>query len=197
MHFLTYETYTKCLGLLELKQTATAYYNKAKWYMGQEMPTFQDHISNAYHTSGAAGVFTTIFLGMEFASRDAFDWLMSEPKIVVAGGLLTRHMNDIGSYEREHEQGVFRTRVDCYMIENGVSIQETLDKFLEFAEDEWKTINKEWIVSSVPRHWMKPILNYARVQDTTYKGGEDLFSDPGKGSGQYHIVALFVDPIVI
>ncbi|KAG8370960.1 hypothetical protein BUALT_Bualt13G0037500 [Buddleja alternifolia] len=193
----TYEsTHTKCFGLLEHKQTANAYYKKAKWYKGGEMPTFEDHISNGYHASAAAVILTAIFLGMESASKEAFDWLMSEPQIVVAGGFITRHMNDIGSYEREHEEGVFPTPVDCYMIENGVSKQEALDKIHEFVEDQWKTINKEWVVSCVPRHWMKPALNYARVQDASYKGGKDMFTSPEEGLGQ-DIFALFVNPIVI
>ncbi|KAG8370941.1 hypothetical protein BUALT_Bualt13G0035600 [Buddleja alternifolia] len=180
-----------------LKNLATAYNKKAKWYMGGEIATFQDHISNGHRASGAPVVFTGFFLGMESASKEAFDWLLSEPKIVEAGGLLTRHMNDVSTYEREHDEGVFPTPVDCYMIENGVSKREAMDKILEFAEDQWKIINKEWIVSSVPRHWMKPILNYARMQVAAYKGGDDLFTDPENGAGQDQIAALFVDPIVI
>ncbi|KAG8371181.1 hypothetical protein BUALT_Bualt13G0060300 [Buddleja alternifolia] len=191
------KTYGVSYVIEALKILATAYYKKAKWYMGQEMPTFEDHVSNGHRASGAAVVFAGMFMGMESASKEAFDWLMSEPKIVEAAGLLTRHMNDISTYDREHEEGVFPTPVDCYMIENGVSKQEALDKIFEHAEDQWKTINKEWIASTVPRHWMKPILNYARIQDATYKGGKDLITDPMDGSGQDQIVALFIDPIVI
>ncbi|KAG8370957.1 hypothetical protein BUALT_Bualt13G0037200 [Buddleja alternifolia] len=180
-----------------LKQLATSYYKKAKWYMGQETPTFQDHISDGPIGSAAVVVLMAFFVDMESASEEAFDWVTSVPKIVEAAGLLTRRRNDTSTYEREHEQGQFPTAIDCYMIENGVSTQEALDKFLEFAEDDWKDINKEWVLSCVPRHWMKPVLNYSRIQDATYKDGEDLLTDPEKGSGQDHIVTLFVDLIVI
>ncbi|KAG8370943.1 hypothetical protein BUALT_Bualt13G0035800 [Buddleja alternifolia] len=82
-----------------LEQLATSYYKKAKWYMGQKTPTFQDHISDGPIGSAAVVVLMAFFVDMESASKEAFDWVTSVPKIVEAAGLLTRRRNDTSTYE--------------------------------------------------------------------------------------------------
>nr|QNC49769.1 terpene synthase 1 [Leucophyllum frutescens] len=179
-------------------QLAKAYHKKAKWYTGEEMPTFEDHVSNGAVLSTIYVLLSSFYIGTESASEEAFVWLINRPTIVDAVGLLGRYVNDIGTYERECKGGqLSTTAIDCYTRENGVSREETLNKFLEFAEDTWMTINKEWVTAScVPRDIMRPVLNLGRVGDTTYKGGTDGYTDPESGLEQ-DIFALFLKPIDI
>nr|QIQ56001.1 putative terpene synthase 10 [Eremophila drummondii] len=180
-----------------MKQLAVGYLTKAKWYKGQEMPRFEDHIANAVIVGGCDAILSACYMGMESATEEAFDWLKTVPKIVAASNNMVRFMNDIGSYEREQRTGQFPTTVDCYMLENGASKQESLNKLLEFAEDAWKTVNKEWVTNAcAPKPLMKAALNYARCVHVTYGAGLDGFTDSEKGLGPY-IAALFVDPIDI
>nr|QIQ56006.1 5-hydroxyviscidane synthase 3 [Eremophila lucida] len=180
-----------------IKRMARGYHQKAKWFKGQEVPTFEEHMSTGVYVGGAEATLAIVFMDLEAASEEAVDWLKPEPPIVTAASLLNRYMNDRCTYEREQRTGQFPTAVDCYKIENAVSTEEALDKFIEFAEDAWKTINKEWVASrTAPRHFMKLALNYARGVHVTYRRGADGFTEPEKGL-ESDIVTLLVDPIII
>nr|QNC49770.1 terpene synthase 2 [Leucophyllum frutescens] len=189
-------SYAASYALELLKLLPGAYLKKAKWYKGQEVPTFEDHTSIGAIVGGCNVLISPIFMNLASGSEEAVDWLKREPAIVVAASLLLRFFNDICTYEREQRTGQFPTAVDCYKIENGLSTQETLHKFIEFSEDQYKTINKEWVASRVPRQFMKPALNYARAVYVTYGRNADGFSEPQKGI-ESDIVALLVDPITI
>nr|QIQ55991.1 putative terpene synthase 5 [Eremophila denticulata subsp. trisulcata] len=191
-------SYAASYAIEAMKRIARGYHKKAKWYKGQEVPTFEDHMSNGVIVGGTDAIFSATFMNLEsVASEEAVDWLKREPTIVVAASLLIRHMNDICTYEREQRTGQFPTAVDCYKIENALSTEEALDKFIEFAEDKWKTINKELVASrTVPRHFTKLALNYARGTYVTYGRGADGFTEPEKGL-ESDIVALLVDPLII
>ncbi|KAG8370930.1 hypothetical protein BUALT_Bualt13G0034500 [Buddleja alternifolia] len=190
-------SYAISYAIKAMKELGRGYHKKNKWYTGQEMPTFQEHISNAPSVSLVYVIVSASLMGMESASEEAFDWLVSEPKIAEAAGHYFRYMNDIGSYEREHNSGQFPTAVDCYMKENGVSTQETFDRFVEFGENAWKTVNKEWVneTSSIPRHILKPILNYTRVTFVTYQHGDGYtYAELGLRAD---IDALLFNPIIV
>lgn len=67
------------------------------------------------------------------------------------------------------------TGVDYYMKQHGLSMKETADKFLELAEDAWKDLNTEWIMSSgssncgVAKDTMEQVINYARSTKGIWK----------------------------
>ncbi|XP_051115800.1 viridiflorene synthase-like [Andrographis paniculata] len=182
----------------ELKMLVRSYLTRAKWCMGLETPTFQESISIACVDSAAPGVFSSCIMGMEFASKEAFQWLMRRPKIVEATGLHTRLSNDIASYEREHNASGFpSSSIDFYMKDYGVSKEEAMGKVRELAEDARMEINREWVsTKGVPREFLKLALNYARFTFLCYNQGTDAVTYSKTGIKSY-IEAVIFNPIEI
>ncbi|KAL3591760.1 hypothetical protein D5086_010400 [Populus alba] len=80
--------------------------------------------------SRRAGVYTSCYpmaavawiCGMaETGSKEAFEWMSKNPKIVVASSDIGRLMDDITSHEFEQERGHVASAVECCMKQYGVS----------------------------------------------------------------------------
>ncbi|KAL0435410.1 UNVERIFIED_CONTAM: Gamma-cadinene synthase [Sesamum radiatum] len=181
-----------------VKQIAKAYNRHTQWFLGEQMPTYEEYLVNTIITS-CIYVFLTVGIpGLKSISKESIDWLMSEPnKALIASTRVCRHANDIGSDERESRGGNIPTAVDCYAKQYGVSKEETVDKFNELLENAWKDFNTEWSteISTISKDMMEQLLNYARAAEVNYRNGRDAYANPQKIAGQ--IAAVFMDPIVI
>ncbi|KAK4478572.1 hypothetical protein RD792_014057 [Penstemon davidsonii] len=189
-----------------VKQVARAYNKELKWFMGREMPTFEEYFVNTVFTSAIYVMFAAAIPGMTSASEETINWLLSEPNIIIGTAKMGRYVEDLGSHERENRGGEMLTAVDCYMKHHGVSKEEALEKFVELAEDGWKDVNKEWIKmtcsssnndSNIPKEDMiDQLINYARVAEVTYKNCADGYTYPEFFLGP-QIAAQFLHPIII
>ncbi|KAL0300332.1 UNVERIFIED_CONTAM: Gamma-cadinene synthase [Sesamum calycinum] len=149
--------------------------------LGGQMPTYEEYMVNTVVTS-CIYVFLTVGIpGLKSASKEAIDWVMSEPnKALIASTRVCRHADDIGSDEQY-----------------GVSKEETVDKFKQLCENAWKDFNTEWSteISTVSKDMMEQLLNYARAAEVNYRNGRDAYTHPQKIAGQ--IAAVFMHPIAI
>ncbi|KAK6119783.1 hypothetical protein DH2020_046474 [Rehmannia glutinosa] len=178
-------------------QICRAYNKKLKWGMGVNLATFEDYIVNSAITSCIYVMSSGTFPGMKSVSKETIDWMMREPKIVMASAKVCRYLDDLGSFERERRQGQMLTGLDIYMKEHGVSMQETTDKFIELTEDAWKDLNTEWMakISSIPKDMVGQVLGYARAAEVYYRNCRDGYATPK--AMEPEIRAIFVDPIII
>nr|QNC49792.1 terpene synthase 10 [Leucophyllum frutescens] len=182
-----------------VKQLGRAYNKELNWFMGRQMPSFEEYFANTVITSCIYVMFTAGFQGTKSVSKEVMDWLSSQPDVLVATAKMGRYVEDLGSYEREEKGGEMLTAVDCYMKHHSMSKEETLRKFVEQAEDGWKDVNTELLklsTSTVPEDIVMVFLNYVRVAEVTYKNCKDGYTHPEEFLAP-QIVALFVDPIVI
>ncbi|KAL0389338.1 UNVERIFIED_CONTAM: Gamma-cadinene synthase [Sesamum calycinum] len=158
-----------------VKQIAKAYNRHTQWFLGGQMPTYEEYMVNTVVTS-CIYVFLTVGIpGLKSASKEAIDWVMSEPnKALIASTRVCRHADDIGSDEKE-----------------------TVDKFKQLCENAWKDFNTEWSteISTVSKDMMEQLLNYARAAEVNYRNGRDAYTHPQKIAGQ--IAAVFMHPIAI
>ncbi|KAL2231042.1 UNVERIFIED_CONTAM: Gamma-cadinene synthase [Sesamum indicum] len=181
-----------------VKQIAKAYNRHTQWFLGGQMPTYEEYIANTVVTS-CIYVFLTVGIpGLKSAAKESIDWLMSEPnKALIASTRICRHADDIGSDERESRGGNIPTAVDCYVKQYGVSKEETVDKFKELFENAWKDFNTEWSteISPVSKDMMEQLLNYARAAEVNYRNGRDAYANPENLARE--IAAVFMDPIAI
>ncbi|KAK6161730.1 hypothetical protein DH2020_005111 [Rehmannia glutinosa] len=178
-----------------VKQLGRAYNQEQQWIMERQMPPFDEYMNNSVITSCIYVMLTSLFPGMKSVTKETIEWLMSEPKILISTAKMGRHMEDLGSQERENREGKMLTVVDCYMKHHGVSKQEALSKFVDLVEDGWKNVNNEWVTkSSIPKEMVEQLLNYGRVAEVTYKNCEDGYTNPNKFLAP-QIAAIFVDPI--
>ncbi|GER55361.1 Cis-muuroladiene synthase [Striga asiatica] len=180
-----------------VKQLARAYNQDQIWIMERQMPSFDDYMNNSVITGCMYVMFSALIPGLKSATKDIVDWLASEPKLLISTGKMGRHLEDLGSEDRESREGKLPTAVDYYMKEHCVSRKEALSKFKEFVENGWKNMNTEWVVkSSVPKEMVVQLINYGRVAEVTYKNAIDHYTFPEKFMTPI-ITATFVDPIAI
>ena len=83
-----------------MKIQIRAYFQEAKWFHQQYTPTMEEYLPLALVTSGYVMLSTTCFVGMgNIVTRDSFEWVFSDPKMVKASAVLSRLMDDIVSHK--------------------------------------------------------------------------------------------------
>ncbi|PHT41437.1 hypothetical protein CQW23_20291 [Capsicum baccatum] len=180
-----------------MKEIVRNYFVEAKWFIEGYMPPVSEYLSNALATSTYYLLTTTSYLGMKCATKEDFEWLANNPKILEANVTLCRVIDDIATYEVEKGRGQVATGIECYMRDYGVSTEVAMEKFQEMAETAWKDVN-EGILRPTPvsTEILTRILNLARIIDVTYKHNQDGYTHPEKVL-KPHIIALLVDSIEI
>ncbi|KAF3634508.1 hypothetical protein FXO38_05390 [Capsicum annuum] len=83
-----------------IKKVVRAYFKEAKWYHEKKVPTMEQYIKNGIASSGYLLLATISWLGMgKQETKDAFDWIATEPPILVASCMIGRLTNDLLSHE--------------------------------------------------------------------------------------------------
>ncbi|XP_051118238.1 germacrene A synthase-like isoform X2 [Andrographis paniculata] len=181
-----------------LKELVRAYNVEAKWFIEGNLPTFDRYLSNATVTCTAYHFPIAAILGTKFATKEAYEWMMSKPKVLKACSTICRLIDDAATYEVEREvRGHSATGIGCYMHNKGVAVEEAIAKFYEMASNAWKDMNEELLKPTThSRDVLIRILNLARLVEVTYKDSQDGYTQPEKVT-KAHIMALFVDPVNI
>ncbi|XP_062005979.1 (-)-alpha-pinene synthase-like [Rosa rugosa] len=172
-----------------------SYFNEAQWLHEGRIPSMEEYMRVATVSISYTFLTTISLLGMEdIVTKEAFEWLMNDPKILRASNTIFRLMDDIVSTKFEKVRGHAPSSIDCYMKQYGVSEQETVDVFNKKVADLWKDINEEFLRPTVmPTPVLVRVLNLTRVTDLLYKG-EDGFTRVGKMTKDC-VAALLVDPV--
>ncbi|KAK6129778.1 hypothetical protein DH2020_036485 [Rehmannia glutinosa] len=164
-----------------MKEIIRSYNIEAKWFIEGYMPPFGDYMANGFITSTYYLLATTSFIGMNSATKEAFEWLMKKPKIQVANVTICRVIDDVATYEIEKKRGQTVTGIECYMNEYGVSEEEAMKEFNNIAENAWKDMNEEFVkIKDVSMEITKRIVNLARLIDVVYKHNQDGYTHPEK-----------------
>ena len=83
-----------------MKNQVRAYFAEAKWLHEEHVPTIEDYMRVALVSSGYCMLVTTSLVGMgEIATKEAFDWVTSDPKIMSSSNFIARLMDDISSHK--------------------------------------------------------------------------------------------------
>ncbi|KAI5333400.1 hypothetical protein L3X38_023531 [Prunus dulcis] len=144
------------------KASCRAYFAEARWLHEGCIPSMEEYMHVATTTVGNHLLATISLLGMgDVVTKEVFEWLFSNPKILRASNIMFRLMDDIAGSKFEKERGHVASSIDCYMKQYGVSEEETLDVFNKQVVDLWKDINEELLIkpTAVPR----PVLIYTVI----------------------------------
>ncbi|KAL2535800.1 Alpha-humulene/(-)-(E)-beta-caryophyllene synthase [Forsythia ovata] len=178
------------------KQTVRSYDMEARWFFGEQMPTFTEYLSNGLFSSSYYLMSAAALMGMKSAKKETYDWHWDNPKILKAACTMGRLRNDVASCERENKREHNILAIECYMKEQGVSKQEALEKFLEISEKAWIDMNEELLRLDVSRDILVRILNIARMTDSSYMHDIDGYTFPEQALKRQMLRTL-VDPIII
>ncbi|BFG29405.1 hypothetical protein CerSpe_156790 [Prunus speciosa] len=177
------------------KNLAKAYFDEAKWFHEGYIPSMEEYMRVATASAGHTTLTTMSLLGMgDIVTKESFEWLLNDPKILRASNTIGRLMDDIVSSKFEKERGHVASAVDCYRKQYGVSDdQEIIDAFNKQIVDSWKDINEEFLrPTSVPMPILVLVLNLTRVADLLYKK-DDGFTHVGKVMKD-SVASYFIDP---
>ena len=73
---------------------------EAEWADKCHVPTFDEYVLNGLVTCAFGVIIAASFLGLEEVARgEEYEWLKSNPKIIKAGKMISRLMNDIVGHE--------------------------------------------------------------------------------------------------
>ncbi|KAK3034686.1 hypothetical protein RJ639_032447, partial [Escallonia herrerae] len=169
-----------CAFSRKMKDLVRAYNTEAKWFIAGYLPQFDEYMGIAYVTSTCFLLTTTCFLGMaEVSAKEAFAWLRTTPRSLMACATIFRLVDDIATYEVEKGRGQIATGIECYMKEHNKSKEEAMSEFKARAEDAWKDLNKELTKpTSISEHLLVPISNLARLIDLAYSHSADGYTHP-------------------
>ncbi|XP_042404086.1 beta-eudesmol synthase-like [Zingiber officinale] len=104
------------------------------------------------------------------ATKEAFEWVASFPKIIKASSMICRLMDDLNPSELEQERDLAASTIECFMKEYGMDEKETYKKLMDMLEDAWKDHNNEYLNSTlVPRLLIERAMNFSRAMEEFYK----------------------------
>ncbi|KAL6315896.1 hypothetical protein AAG906_013240 [Vitis piasezkii] len=95
---------------------------QAKWFHGKYIPTIEEYMGIAMVT-----------VGVPTATKEVFDWVQQNPKIVRAASTVMRLMDDMASHKFEQERGHNASSIECYMKQHGVSEQQASQSSSQFC----------------------------------------------------------------
>ncbi|KAE8677366.1 putative Peroxidase superfamily protein [Hibiscus syriacus] len=111
----------------ELKKIVVSYLMEAKWTKEGYMPTFDEYLEIALHSSAAVLVIAQVLVGMEEADANVFEWLRTgESKISYR---YKSHSSSLRRHRDQRGRGKERTGClwnKCYMKQYGVSKEEAI-----------------------------------------------------------------------
>ncbi|KAF8364721.1 hypothetical protein HHK36_033302 [Tetracentron sinense] len=181
----------------ELKNLARAYFGEAQWFNNGYVPKLEEYLQISM-VSSVVSLFNVIaYIGMgKIATKEAFDWVTSFPKLSRSSGLICRLMDDIKSNKFEQKRGHVASSVQCYMKEYEVSEEEACKKLQKMVEMAWKDMNNECLAPTpVPFPLLMPIVNLSRMSEFIYMY-EDGFTE-SSGRTKESIASLLVDRFIV
>ena len=105
---------------MQWKTNAKAYFDEAKWFHEGCIPSMEECVRVATASAGHTTLTTMSLLGMgDIVTKESFEWLLNDPKILRASNIIGRLMDDIVSSEVQKVAIV----VHYYMILTLVSQQ--------------------------------------------------------------------------
>ncbi|KAL3570701.1 hypothetical protein D5086_027950 [Populus alba] len=191
-------SYRVHFGKEAMKVLVRAYFNEAKWFHENHIPTMEEYMQVALVTTGYSVLATVSFIGMagDMVTEQAFDWVFNRPKIVRASETICRLVDDVRSHKFEQERGHAASGVECYIKQYGLSEQEVYKEFHMQVVNAWKDINEECLKpTAVPMPLLERILNLSRVIDVIYKE-EDQYTHVGEVM-KNNIASLLIDSVPI
>ncbi|XP_020553832.1 beta-caryophyllene synthase isoform X2 [Sesamum indicum] len=150
----------------EMKKLVRAYLEETKWSYSKDTPTMEEYMKVAIVTATYMMLSTTSLVGMgNLVTKKDFDWVTSEPLLVIASSAVCRLTNDVVGYGFEQK----RAAVHCYMNQYGVSKEEAVVEIRKLTKKAWKDMNQECLQPtpvSVPV--LTRVVNLARIVHLFY-----------------------------
>ncbi|CAL9241937.1 unnamed protein product [Arabidopsis halleri] len=181
----------------EFKIIARKNLELVKWARGGHVPSFDEYIESGGAEIGTYATIACSIMGLgEIGKKEAFEWLISRPKLVRTLGAKTRLMDDIADFEEDMEKGYTANAVNYYMNEHGVTKEEANRELEKMNGDMNKIVNEECLkITTMPHRILMQSVNYGRSLDVLYTA-DDVYNHR-EGKLKEYMSLLLVDPILL
>ncbi|KAF7833900.1 putative terpene synthase 2 [Senna tora] len=183
MESLTAKQNTSSFVMPHLKQAiyelSEAYLVEAKWCSEGHIPSYEEYKHNGV-VSSTLPLQIASFIGLtNLATKEVFDWMYTNPKIIRAVSLIGRLMDDMATHKFEQERVHVASGVECCMKQYRMSEEEAYKTLQNDILNCWKDINEECLLNSnlVPKAVLDCILNAGRVSEFVYANFQDRFTN--------------------
>ncbi|XP_047174416.1 probable terpene synthase 2 [Vigna umbellata] len=172
------------------------YLVEAKWCNEGYILTYDEYKINGVFTS-CCPIFVTTFVCLgDFATKDVFDWILSNPDILRAASVIGRVLDDIASHKFEQQRVHVASSVECCMNQYRISEAEAYNLIHKDVEDCWKVVNEECLKKNdIPKIALDCVANFARMSELSYENHKDKFTN-GELLKDY-VSSLLVDPFCL
>ncbi|KAJ6858209.1 hypothetical protein NC652_040694 [Populus alba x Populus x berolinensis] len=179
----------------EFKELVRGYHAEAEWADKCHVPTFDEYVRNGLATGTYGVIMAASYLGMEeVAGGEEYEWLKSNPKIIKAGKMIGRLMNDLVGHEDEQKRGDCASSVECYMKQYDVSEKKAIEEIQKMDVNVWKDINEDCMrPTNAPMLLLQHFVNLVRVTDVAYATDEDSYTIPL--GLKDHVALLYIEQV--
>ncbi|CAN1165638.1 Probable terpene synthase 3 [Linum perenne] len=185
-----------------LNTTVRLYLEERKWLAKGKMPSLEEYKKVSSLSTVYQNMVCLTLCGMgDLGTKEVFEWVLADPKLVVASSDHCRLMDDIVTHELEEERGHPPSSVQIYMKQFGVTKEVAIKELYSMIEDDWRMINQEMLNSptddviknGIPKEVRSILLGYAQVMEVLYKGF-DSYTCSDTVTKDY-LTALLVTPL--
>ncbi|KAJ1274450.1 hypothetical protein BS78_05G062500 [Paspalum vaginatum] len=169
------------------------YFQEAEWSSKNYIPSFQEHIDVSVVSTSLPLLFLVALMGAgQHATKEAFDWALGIPDMVLGCAETGRFLNDIASYKQGRKCKMdVASSLECYIKEHGVTVSDAMAAFATKVEHAWRRINQECMQLDrgiLPAAQL--VVNMTRINVVWYLRGRDAYSS--SGSLKDTVASLFI-----
>ncbi|VVB05221.1 unnamed protein product [Arabis nemorensis] len=180
----------------ELKILVRANLDLIKWARGNQMPCFEEYVEvgGVALTSYATLMYSFVGMG-ETVVKEAYEWVISRPKLIKSLAAKGRLMDDMTDFENDMSNGFAANAINYYMKQFLVTKEEAILECQKMIVDTNKTVNEELLkTTAVPHLVLKQAHNFGRLLHVLDSHSDDIYNC-SEGKLKEYIVTLLVDPI--
>lgn len=82
-----------------MKELVNAYYIEATWMIGGSIPNFEEYLKVGSISITTYQMMPLLLFTLKSATKETFDWLESDPKLLIAASKAVRLFDDTATYE--------------------------------------------------------------------------------------------------
>ncbi|KAF8115070.1 hypothetical protein N665_0030s0111 [Sinapis alba] len=166
----------------EFKAFVKANFEHAKWAHAAHLPSFEKYMEVAEVEITICAVFAACFMSLgKMATKEAYEWFKSRPRLVKSLCVRGRLMNDITGLKDDMSRGQITNAVNYYMKQYGVTKQNALRELHKMVADTDNIINEELLTTTgVSRLVLKTAMGLAQSITICYYGYEGYTHPEGK-----------------
>nr|XP_016477108.1 PREDICTED: (E,E)-germacrene B synthase-like [Nicotiana tabacum] len=178
-----------------MKKCIRAYLKEAQWLNAGYIPKCDEYLENGSASIGIMLMTVTSLVGLEeLITKETLEWVINDPLILRASGVIRRLKDDIIGHNFEQQRGHVASFIECYMKEYGASKQEAYAAVDKEMANAWKDINTEFLrPSQVPTFVLERVINPTRLvigfQESDFINTQGEYKDK--------ITSLLVDSVKI